>query len=72
MSLLPYPTQPWELQRGRISIDKSNSDESIPPKYEAFDVLRPRGPSDEGKVLPMFAFMHAILFLKYSNICLSL
>uniref|UniRef100_A0A672QUZ1 Coagulation factor XIII A chain n=1 Tax=Sinocyclocheilus grahami TaxID=75366 RepID=A0A672QUZ1_SINGR len=48
MSLLLYPTQPWELQRGCISIDSSNSEESNPPEYEAFDVLKPRGPSDEG------------------------
>uniref|UniRef100_A0A673LLI6 Coagulation factor XIII A chain-like n=1 Tax=Sinocyclocheilus rhinocerous TaxID=307959 RepID=A0A673LLI6_9TELE len=43
--------QPWEHQHGRISLDNSNSHESNLLEYEAFDVLRPRGPLDEGKVL---------------------
>uniref|UniRef100_A0A8C1ACT4 protein-glutamine gamma-glutamyltransferase n=2 Tax=Cyprinus carpio TaxID=7962 RepID=A0A8C1ACT4_CYPCA len=58
---LPTGLSPCELQRGRISIDSSNSHESKSPEFEAFYVLRPRGPSGEGKVLPIFAFMHAIL-----------
>uniref|UniRef100_A0A8C2EZU8 protein-glutamine gamma-glutamyltransferase n=1 Tax=Cyprinus carpio TaxID=7962 RepID=A0A8C2EZU8_CYPCA len=45
MSCPLYPTQPCELQRGRISIDSSNSHESKSPEFEAFYVLRPRGPS---------------------------
>uniref|UniRef100_A0A672L551 Coagulation factor XIII A chain-like n=1 Tax=Sinocyclocheilus grahami TaxID=75366 RepID=A0A672L551_SINGR len=48
--------QPWE-QHGRISLDNSNSHESNLLEYEAFDVLSPRGPLDEGKVVLMFAFM---------------
>uniref|UniRef100_A0A671M4K7 protein-glutamine gamma-glutamyltransferase n=1 Tax=Sinocyclocheilus anshuiensis TaxID=1608454 RepID=A0A671M4K7_9TELE len=40
--------QPWEHQHGRISLDNSNSHESNLLEYEAFDVLSPRGPLDEG------------------------
>ncbi|XP_059380055.1 coagulation factor XIII A chain-like [Carassius carassius] len=47
MSLQLDQTQPWELQRGRFSIDSSNLHESDPPKYVALDVPKPRGPSDE-------------------------
>ncbi|KAI2649300.1 Coagulation factor XIII A chain [Labeo rohita] len=47
MSLPSYLAWPWGPQRGRIPIDKSNSDETNPPEFEAFDVMTPRGPTDE-------------------------
>ncbi|XP_043081767.1 coagulation factor XIII A chain [Puntigrus tetrazona] len=40
-------TQSLQLQSGRISIAKSNFYESNLPEYEAFDALRPRGPTDK-------------------------
>ncbi|XDV46821.1 hypothetical protein PO909_016653 [Leuciscus waleckii] len=36
---------------GRIPFAKSNLDEYNPSEFVAFDVLRPRGPPDQGKVL---------------------
>uniref|UniRef100_A0A673LN04 Coagulation factor XIII A chain-like n=1 Tax=Sinocyclocheilus rhinocerous TaxID=307959 RepID=A0A673LN04_9TELE len=47
-SSLVHLPGPWEHQHGRISLDNSNSHESNLLEYEAFDVLRPRGPLDEG------------------------
>lgn len=69
MSLQPYPTW-FSSGGGRITLDKSNLDESNPPEFEAFDVLRPRGPPDEGIVLPMFVFTHA-LSQKFTTVCHS-
>ncbi|XP_073687168.1 coagulation factor XIII A chain isoform X2 [Garra rufa] len=47
MSLPSYLAWPWGLQHGRIVIDRSNSDETNPLVFEAFNFMRPRGPSDE-------------------------
>ncbi|XP_067233801.1 coagulation factor XIII A chain [Chanodichthys erythropterus] len=46
MSFQTYPTW-FSSGGGRITLDKSNVHESNPPEFEAFDVLRPRGPPDE-------------------------
>jgi len=46
MLLQPNPNS----ASGRIPFAKSNLDEYNPPEFVAFDVLKPRGPPDEGKV----------------------
>ncbi|XP_067233800.1 coagulation factor XIII A chain-like [Chanodichthys erythropterus] len=45
MSIQPYPTSSWG--QGRIAIDRSNSDESSLPEFEAFDSVIPRAPTTQ-------------------------